>query len=109
MPTSVKIVTFVPETHADIVRKAMGDAGAGLIGNYNNCSFSSVGFGRFTPTDGAKPTIGKVGQPQEVKEERIEVICSKEKAKQVIGSIRKVHPYEEPAIDIYPLFGEEEL
>ena len=100
---NVKIVVFVPLTHTDIVRKAMGNAGAGNIGNYNYCSFSSRGTGRFTPLKGANPVIGKVDKAEEVEEERIEVVCSKDKAKEVAAAIKKVHPYEEVAIDIYPL------
>lgn len=105
----VKIVVFVPETHADIVRSAMGAAGAGAIGNYSHCSFSSKGIGRYKPMDGAKPFIGKVGKLEEVEEERIEMIATKEKAKAVIAAMKKVHPYEEVAFDIYPLLSEEEL
>ena len=100
---NVKIVIFVPLTHTDIVRKAMGDAGAGNIGNYNYCSFSSRGIGRFTPLKGANPAIGRVNKKEEVEEERIEVVCPKEKAKEVVAAIKKVHPYEEVALDIYPL------
>ena len=109
MYRQVKIVVFVPLSHADIVRKAMGDAGAGQIGNYDHCSFSSKGIGRFIPNEGAKPTIGVVGKPEEVEEERIEMICSKDKASRVIEAMKKVHPYEEVAFDIYPLLSEEEL
>lgn len=109
MYRQVKIVVFVPLTHADIVRKAMGDAGAGEIGNYDHCSFSSKGVGRFIPKAGAKPTIGAVGKPEEVEEERIEMICPKDKARGVIDAMKKVHPYEEVAFDIYPLLSEEEL
>lgn len=105
----VKIVVFVPKTHTDIVRQAMGDAGAGLIGNYSHCSYSVDGFGRYKPLDGAKPFIGEVGKFEEVVEERIECVCDKEKAKAVISAIRKVHPYEEVAFDIYPLLTEDEL
>lgn len=105
----VKIVVFVPKTHADIVRKAIGDAGAGNIGNYSHCSFSIDGMGRYKPLEGAKPAIGEIGKFEEVKEERIECVCEKDKAKKVISAIRKVHPYEEVAFDIYPLISEEEL
>ncbi len=100
---SVKIVVFVPETHTDIVREAMGKTGAGKIGNYSFCSFSSKGIGRFKPEMGANPHIGKVGKPEEVMEERIENICPRERLKEVIEAIKKVHPYEEIALDIYPL------
>jgi len=100
---NVKIVVFVPETHTDIVREAMGKAGAGKIGNYSSCSFSSKGIGRFTPESGANPHIGKVGKFEEVAEERIEVVCPREKLDNVINAIKKVHPYDEVALDVYPL------
>lgn len=103
MSINVKIVVFVPETHTDLVREAMGKAGAGKIGNYSYCSFSSKGTGRFRPEDGAKPHIGEVGKFEEVGEERIEVICSREKLQGVIKAIKEVHPYDEVALDIYPL------
>ncbi|MFZ3301399.1 MAG: hypothetical protein WA152_01645 [Microgenomates group bacterium] len=107
--SQVKIVVFVPKTHTDIIRQAMGDAGAGRIGNYSHCSYSSDGVGRYKPTDRAKPFIGEVGKFEEVIEERIECVCDKDKAKEVISAMRKVHPYEEVAFDIYPLIAEEEL
>lgn len=98
-----KIVVFVPESHANIVRRAMGEAGAGAIGNYKFCSFSVKGTGRFFPFGNAKPAIGKVGQLEEIQEERIETVCYKKDLKKVVDIIKKVHPYEEPALDIYPL------
>ncbi len=107
--SKVKIVTFVPADYAATVRQAMGDAGAGAQGDYSHCSFSSVGIGRFTPQDGAKPFIGDVGTPEEVQEERIEVICERSEAKTVIAAMRAAHPYEEVAFDIIPLLSEEEL
>src|SRR3989338_4575777 len=97
----VKIVVFVPESHTDIVREAMGKAGAGKIGNYTFCSFSSRGIGRFRPEAGASPHIGKVGKFEEVSEEKIEVVCSRENLDTVIKAIKKVHPYDEVALDIY--------
>ena len=104
MPSKyVKIVVFAPETHADVVREAMGKVGAGKIGNYSFCSFSSKGIGRFRPEEGANPHIGKVGKFEEVAEERIEVTCIQEKLEAVVKAIKEVHPYEEVALDIYPL------
>ena len=99
----VKIVVFAPEADADKIREVMGQAGAGKIGNYTFCSFSVRGIGRFNPGKGAHPAIGKIGKLEEVKEERIEVECERENLKKVLAAIKKVHPYEEPAIDIYPL------
>jgi hypothetical protein len=100
---NVKIVVFVPETHTDAVREAMGKAGAGQIGNYSFCSFSSKGIGRFKPEQGADPHIGEVGKFEEVVEERIETVCSREKLDEVIAAIKNVHPYDEVALDVYPL------
>lgn len=104
-----KIVTFVPIKDAQKVRQAMGDAGAGVLGNYHHASFSTKGIGRFTASDGAHPAIGKVGEPQEVDEERIEVICQKDKVKEVITAIKRTHPYEEVPLEIYKLVRQEEV
>lgn len=104
----LKIVTFVPVKDAHKIRQAMGDAGAGVLGNYHHASFSSKGIGRFIPAEGAYPTIGEVGKLAEVEEERIEVICEKEKIKDVISAIKKTHPYEEIPIEIYQLVDEED-
>ncbi len=101
----VKIVVFVPVSHADDVRQALHEAGAGKIGNYEYCSFSVSGKGRFRPMEGAKPFIGKQGVIEEVDEERIEVICPYEKWQGVVEAVSKVHPYEEPAIDVVPLLN----
>lgn len=102
-----KIVTFVPVKDADEVRQAMGDAGAGVLGNYHHASFSTRGVGRFIPEKGAQPTIGEVGKLQEVVEERIEVICQKDKVKEVIAAIKSTHPYEEVPLEVYELVLEE--
>lgn len=99
----VKIVVYVPESHAEAVREAMGKAGAGKLGNYSFCSFSVKGMGRFKPEKGANPTIGKVGKIEQVVEERIETICERKKLAKVIAAIKKIHPYEKVALDIYPL------
>ncbi len=103
MTPNVKIVIFVPETHTDIVREAMGNAGAGKIGNYTHCTFSSKGVGRFKPEAGANPHIGEVGKYEEVIEERIETVCSRDKLQDVIQAIKEVHPYDEVAMDVYSL------
>ena len=105
----VKIVTFVPVSHADAVRGALGQAGAGQIGEYSYCSFTSIGKGRFIPSDTASPHIGTPGKPEIIGEERIEVICERKHAKEVITAMRQAHPYEEVAFDIYPLLDETEL
>ena len=103
MSENVKLVVFVPESHAEKVRQSLGEAGAGKIGNYEFCSFSSKGIARFLPKDGANPNIGEVGKYEEVAEERIEVLVPINILPKVIEAMKKVHPYEEVAYDIYPL------
>lgn len=103
MSELVKIVVTVPEQDADMLRQIMGDAGAGQVGNYTHCSFSVKGVGRFLPQNGAHPTIGTIGKPESVIEDRIELTCERSKLAEVVWAIRQSHPYEEPAIDIYPL------
>lgn len=98
-----KIVVYVPEKDADKLREAMGNAGAGVIGNYTHCTFSVKGTGRFKPDEGANPTIGEFGKLEAVEEERIETVCSEEKLRDVLKAIKAVHPYEEPATDVYPI------
>ena len=105
----VKIVTFVPLENADAVREALGNAGAGQIGEYSFCSYSILGKGRFTPSDNANPHIGQSGVAEVVEEERIEVECDRANAKAVIGAMKSAHPYEEVAYDVYPLLEEADL
>lgn len=106
MNEMVKIAVIAPESHADIVRKALGDAGAGRMGDYSHSSFSIKGVGRFIPLEGAEPAIGEVGKLQEVAEERIETICKKRDVAKVIAAVKEVHPYEEVAIDVFPLLAD---
>lgn len=101
MATTYKLIVTVPEADADAVRRAMGDAGAGKIGNYAFCSFSSKGVGRFLPTEGAHPAIGSVGTLESVAEERIEVTVDGAVLDDVIAAIKRAHPYEEVAYDVF--------
>lgn len=100
---TVKVVVYVPDAHADEVRQAIGQAGAGRIGNYSFCTFSSLGTGRYLPGAGANPMVGTVGVHEKVEEERIEFTCDRQILSKVVATIKKVHPYEEIIIDIYPL------
>lgn len=99
----VKIIVTVPSTHADVARKSLGDAGAGVFGNYSHCSITTKVIGRWLAHDGANPHFGGVGTLESVEEEKIEVVCDKEKAKEIIEAVRKVHPYDEPTFDVFPL------
>jgi hypothetical protein len=96
-----KLVFNVPLSHAAIVRQAIGDAGAGHVGNYSHCSFSVRGTGRFLPNQKATPHIGKAGQFEEVEEEQVQVDVKKSDLKQVIEALQKSHPYEEIGFELY--------
>lgn len=98
-----KIVVYVPEANGEDLRQAMGDAGAGVIGNYTHCTFTLKGIGRFRPVTGANPTIGEIGSLEAVSEDRIETVCEEDKLEAVLEAIKSVHPYEEPATDVYPI------
>lgn len=99
----VKLIISVPINYADAVRQALGEAGAGKIGNYSFTSFSTRGIGRFKPEPEAKPTIGAIGKLESVEEERIETVCNLNQVESIIDAVKKVHPYEEIAIDVYQL------
>jgi hypothetical protein len=98
-----KIVVYVPESYADKLREAMGKAGAGVIGNYSHCTFTIKGTGRFKPEEGAVPAVGEVGKLEAINEDRIETVCEESKLRDVLSAIKAVHPYEEPATDVYPI------
>ncbi len=100
---NVKLVIFVPFSHADIVRKVLGESSAGKIGNYDFCSFSSKGIGRYRGNENSNPAIGKRGQYESVEEERIEVVVPRSILEEVVKNVKAVHPYEEVAFDIYPI------
>jgi hypothetical protein len=101
---NVKLIVYVPQSHADQVRQAIGDAGSGVIGNYSHCSFTTQGVGRFKPLKGANPSIGEVGKLEEVIEEKIETLLHKDLVPKVLDAIKEVHPYEEIAYDLLPLY-----
>lgn len=92
-----KLEFFVPEEHTNEVLKAIHLAGAGNIGNYDQCSFKVNGIGSFRPNEQANPTIGKQGKSTEVKEDRVEVIFPTYLSSKVLKSLREAHPYEEVA------------
>lgn len=100
----IKIKITVPKTHVDIVRKILGESGAGRVGNYDYCSYVYPVQGHFRPLEGANPAIGDVGKEEEVEEICIEAICHKDLVEKVITEVKKVHPYEEMAFDIMPRY-----
>lgn len=98
-----KIVVYVPTTHLNIVREAIGESGAGHIGNYSHCTFQTEGIGTFKPLEGTDPYIGKKGELEFVPESKIETIVTEDKLSLTLDRVKSVHPYEEVAYDIFPL------
>ena len=97
------LVIYVPTEAAQAVRQAIGDAGAGRLGNYSHCSFSLEGTGRFTPLPGANPAVGVVDSPEEVPETRIEAIYPHSRRSAVVDAALSAHPYETPAFMTFPV------
>lgn len=97
--TLYKLIVFCPDSHTDEMRAALGQAGAGAIGDYSNCSFTSKGEGRFTAGANANPYSGKIGQEKIASEEKIEVIVPASIQQRVLKAMLMAHPYEEPAYD----------
>jgi len=102
-----KLVVFVPVEAAAKVSNAVFAAGAGTIGNYSHCGFSAEGTGSFLPLVGAGPAIGKKGRLEKVSEIRLETIVPAEKLDNVVAAMKKAHPYETPAFDIFKLYESE--
>ena len=99
----IKLVTFAPVDNTPAVSAAMYAAGAGQIGDYKDCSFRVQGTGSFTPMPQAQPYLGTVNEPQEVNENRIEVIFPGHLQAPIISALLAAHPYEEVAYDLYRL------
>lgn len=98
-----KLVLFVPAEHVERVRTALAQAGAGRIGNYDQCSFELAGAGTFRGNPQSNPTVGRRGKLERVAELRLEMLCPAANLPEVVAALRQTHPYEEPAFDIYPL------
>ena len=95
-----KLVVYVPEDAAAPLRAAIVEAGAGAFGNYDHCTFTSPGQGRFRPLEGADPAIGTIGDVEVVDEHRIECVLPRRSRSAVVAALRAAHPYETPAFDV---------
>jgi dinuclear metal center YbgI/SA1388 family protein len=100
-----KLIVFIPIKSVAKVSNAVFTAGAGTIGNYSHCGFGTVGTGTFLPLEGAKPAIGKKGKFETVPEIRFETIVPGEKLDACIAAMKKAHPYETPAFDVFKLYN----
>lgn len=102
----MKLAVFVPDDYADELRLVLSKAGAGKIGNYDSCSYSTNGKGRFRPLEGANPFIGDIGEIETTDEEKIEVVFPTSMKNRILKAMLNAHPYEEPAYDLYTLAQE---
>lgn len=99
----LKLVTFVPLAQLATVRDALFAAGAGHIGRYDACSYSSPGDGTFRAGEGTNPFCGTIGELHTEREARLEVIVPTYRQTAVVKALLQAHPYEEPAFDLVPL------
>jgi hypothetical protein len=98
-----KLVVFVPREALDVVRDAVFAAGAGRIGDYERCSWYTVGTGTFLAGQSTSPTVGERGREERVAELRLETVYPLAREEEVVAALRAAHPYEEPAFDLSPL------
>ena len=98
-----KLVWFVPEAALDATRDAVFAAGAGRIGDYERCSWYTVGTGTFRGGEGTDPAIGEPGREERTTELRVETVVPADRVDAVVAALREAHPYEEVAFDVYAL------
>ena len=97
------LVCYVPESHLDLVKTALFEAGAGRLGAYAECCWQVLGQGQFKPLEGADPFIGEEGQLERVNEYRLEMVVEEQFAVQAVQAMREAHPYEVPAYHLIPV------
>jgi hypothetical protein len=98
-----KLCFYVPETHLESVKAAVFAAGAGQIGDYDQCCWQVKGQGQFRPLSGSQPFLGEPGELEVVAEYRVELVCADDSIVAAVAALRLAHPYEEPAFDCWLL------
>ncbi len=98
-----KMCYFVPETHVEKTKQALFEAGAGRIGDYDSCAWQCIGKGQFRPLEGSDPFLGKVGEVEVVDEFKVELVCADKLIGAALAALKRAHPYEEPAYEVYRL------
>jgi len=94
---------FIPEEHVDALREALAEAGAGKIGKYDHCATVTLVRGYWRTLPGADPHEGEVGALSDAVEAKVAVRCPRESIDDALAAVRRVHPYEEPVVNIIPL------
>ncbi|QBM16588.1 hypothetical protein MARI_06710 [Marinobacter sp. JH2] len=98
-----KLCYFVPESHLEATKQAVFNAGAGKIGDYDQCAWQCKGQGQFCPLEGSDPFLGQKGELEVVTEFKVELVCAEEKIQGGIEALKQAHPYEEPAYEVLRL------
>ena len=103
----IKLIYYVPDSHLELTKYAVFQAGAGGIGNYEHCAWQVLGIGQFKPINGAKPFMGEIDMLEQTPEWRVETIVSEDKVRQVAQALKASHPYEEPAFEFIQMIDVE--
>jgi len=98
-----KICVYVPENSVERVKSALFEAGAGRIGKYDSCCWQTEGTGQFRPLTGSNPAIGALGEIEQVKEFKLELVCEDTYIQAAVRAMKIAHPYEEPAFDVFEM------
>jgi len=98
-----KLSFYVPESHLEVVKSTLFAIGVGKIGNYDSCSWQTLGQGQFQGLEGSDPYLGQQGTIETVVEFKVEMVCDEALIKEAVEALRKAHPYEEPAYDVVKL------
>ena len=102
----MKLETYIPETHLKELQKALQEVDAGHIGDYDSCMSYSKVTGTWRALEGANPYIGARGEVSEEPEIKVEVVLRSDQVEETVKAVRRVHPYEEPVINLIPLLNE---
>lgn len=103
--TCCKMEIFIPQTHLEVLQKALQSVDAGHIGSYDSCLSYSPVTGCWRPLEGSTPYIGTSGEISTEPELKVEVTCLTARVKETLAAVKSVHPYEEPVINVIPLYG----
>jgi len=95
-----QITFYVPESHLEVVKDAMFEAGAGKMGNYSHCAWEVLGQGQFMPLKGSDAFVGEINKLEKIAEYKVEMVCEYHIVRVVIEALKKSHPYEEPAYQV---------
>lgn len=98
-----KLCFYVPVENLETVKSAVFAAGAGRIGDYDSCCWQVLGEGQFRPMEGSQPHIGELGRIEKVVEYKVEMVCADEFVDAALSALKKTHPYEQVAFDVWRL------